>query len=109
RLLRRRFGFRDEPAEAVVAETAQELFLAGVSPVERTDPDTGTVGDCRDRRLRIREEHLAGGIQDDHVAPGGLAAATGPGSGFGRFRHEFKIALERIVPLCYRSERSIPF
>ena len=39
--------------EAVRAEPAQQLFLAWVPPVERTDPDAGPLGDGRDGRARI--------------------------------------------------------
>jgi hypothetical protein len=37
-------GLGDEPAQPVVAEPAQQVFLAGVPPVERADPDAGLLG-----------------------------------------------------------------
>ena len=49
----RRLGFGDEAGEALVAERAQELLLAGVARIDGADPDAGVFRDGADRRVRM--------------------------------------------------------
>ncbi|XVQ85030.1 TIGR03086 family metal-binding protein [Microbispora siamensis] len=72
----------DPAAQPVVAQSAQQVLLAGISPAERAHPDPGPFRDGRDRRLGIGEEDPfspSGRIEGDPGAH--LAAALDASAG----------------------------
>jgi len=71
------FGLPGDDEQAVGAQRAEELLLAGVAGVQRADADAGVPGHRGDRRAGVGDEHRPGRIEDALVVAGrlGLAAA----------------------------------
>ena len=95
---------RDVAREAVGAETAQEVLLAGVPAVERADSHAGAFGHGTDRRLRVRDEDLVRRLQDALVVASRLGSTTAQGNG--GIAHD-TIVSERTAPFCYAEENRL--
>ena len=98
-LRERGLGDGTELLEAVGAQRLEHHVLARVPAVQRTDADPRNLGDGRDRRVRVVEEHEAGGLEDGPIVAGRLCAPTA--EWFGRLGHLPRLALDRNDPFRY--------
>ena len=77
-------GFLEVAPEPVAGHLAEQVLLARVSAVERTDAHAGSRRDGRHRRVRVGREHVPGGLADARVVASGLGAPAAQWS-LGRF------------------------
>jgi hypothetical protein len=101
-------GLGDVSSQAFGAEPPKELLLAGVATVQGADPDPGALGHRVNGSLRVGDEHLAGGLQDQTVVASRLGLTSPQGSrphlGCCLPIHETSIAhLEQNVPFIYNN------
>ena len=91
--------FGDVADQPVVGQLSQQVILAGVTPVQGTDPDLGPAGDGGDGGGGIGQEDLAGRGQDLDVVAGCLPAP--PAERAFCLAHAMTISLERNDLICY--------
>ena len=79
------------------ASSCEQFVLARVTAVERADADPGVLGDGRDRRARIGEEHGTRGLANAAVVPCRLRAAAAQG-GSRMLAHGCRTLAEQTIP-----------